>query len=123
MKKLAMILACLSLVGCSSVSSLSKLFPKPYDPVMGDLFVGLKIEITDLSCKEDAVPEKWHIAEFDARKLAEYSKFRKDPQADNAASIEKNLTSAAGKSPAVCDNFLKIAKLRLEVLNLAWSGR
>jgi len=120
MKKLAIGLLALSLTGCSSVM---KLMPKPYDPVMGDLFVGLKIDITDLSCKEDAIPEKWHIAEFDARKLAEYSKFRKDPQADNAASVEKNLKSAEGKSPAVCDNFLKIAKLRLEVLNTAWSGR
>ena len=123
MKKLALVLLAVTLAGCSSVSSLGKLFPKPYDPVMGNLFVGLKIDITDLSCKEDAIPEKWHIAEFDARKLAEYSSFRKDPQADNAASVEKNLKSAEGKSAAVCENFLKIAKLRLEVLNTAWSGR
>ena len=119
MKKLALIVLALGLTGCSSVM---KLMPKPYDPVMGNMFIGLKIDINDLSCK-DSSPDKWNIAEFDARKLAEYSSFRKDPQADNAASVEKNLTSAAGKSPAVCDNFLKIAKLRLEVLNTAWSGR
>jgi len=119
MKKILMV-SLLYLSGCSSVM---KLMPRPYDPVMGNMFIGLKIEINDLSCKEETIPEKWKIASFDAHKLAEYSKFRKDPQADNAESIEKNLNSAYGKSPVVCDNFLKIAKLRLEVLNTAWSGR
>ena len=122
MKKLAIVLLALSLTGCSSFGSLSKLLPKQYDPAMGSMYIGLKLEINDLTCKNEE-PDKWRIAEFDARKLAEYSKFRKDPQADNAASIQKNLASASGKSPAVCDNFLKIAKLRLEVLNTAWSGR
>jgi len=119
MKKILMV-SLLYLSGCSSVM---KLMPRPYDPVMGNMFIGLKIEINDLSCKEETIPEKWKIASFDAHKLAEYSKFRKDPQADNAESIEKNLNSAYNKSPAVCDNFLKIAKLRLDVLNTAWSGR
>jgi hypothetical protein len=119
MKKLLIGLLTLSLTGCSSVM---KLMPKQYDPMMGSMFVGLKIEINDLSCKDNSV-DKWAIAQFDAKKLAEYSKFRKDPQADNAASVEKNLGSAYGSSPAVCDNLLKITKLRLEVLNTAWSGR
>lgn len=119
MKKLLIGLLILSLTGCSSIV---KLLPKQYDPVMGSMYIGLKIEVSDLNCKDNFV-DKWAIAQFDAKKLAEYSKFRKDPQADNVASVEKNLNSAYGSSPAVCDNFLKIAKLRLEVLNTAWSGR
>ena len=119
MKKLLVLLAVVSLSGCSTVT---KLMPKKYDPAQGDLYIGLKIEIDDLSCK-DSTPEQWRIAEFDARKLAEYSKFRKDPQSDNVESVRINLSKASSKSGAVCDNFLKIARIRLEVLNTTWGSR
>jgi hypothetical protein len=121
MKRLALILL-VSLAGCSSMSSLGRLFPKTYDPVMGDKYVRLNLEVNDLDCK-NVEPDKWNIAAFDAKQLAAYSSFRKDPQSDNAASVEKNLNSAMGKAPLVCDGFLKVAKIRLEVINKAWSGR
>ena len=121
MKKLSILLTALSLTGCSSLSSMSKLLPKSYDPMLGSMYIGVKLDIDGLSCK-DSTPDQWKIAQFDAKRLAAYSSFRKDPQADNALSVEKNLASAADK-PTICDNYLKIVKVRLEILNKAWGKR
>ena len=105
MKKLLIILStAILLSGCSSVFSILKLLPRTYDPMLGSMYVGVKIDVDGLSCK-DYIPDQWKIAQFDAKRLAAYSLFRKDPQADNAFSVEKNLVSAIEK-PEICDNYL-----------------
>jgi hypothetical protein len=119
MKKITVVLLALSLAGCSTIV---KLMPRAYDPVQGDLFVTTQLSVDQLSCSApDAA--KWKEAEFNAKKLGTYSTFRKDPQAENASAIESNLVKADGKAGAVCESFLKIAKLRLEVVKTAWRGR
>ena len=119
MKKVIMLLAVVGLTGCST---LYKIMPTKYDPVLGGNYIELQIEVDELDCTD--INGQFDMAAVDAKKLAEYSKFRNDPQLDNVVGIQSNLEKASNaKSKAVCDNYLKLAKLRLQVVRQAWSGR
>jgi hypothetical protein len=112
----------LMLAGCSTVSSWLSFLPRDYDPVMGMTYVELSIEVSKLDC---TVPDGWEDAIAKAKQLSQYSIFRSDPQAENAASIETNLTSALAdvSNTTLCNHYLNIANLRLEILNTAWGNR
>jgi hypothetical protein len=122
MKKAVAILALTLLSGCSTFSDAMKLFPKPYDPVMGKMYIELKMEVNELSCKEQ-YHIIWDKVEYDANILAEYANFRNDPQAENIEAVGKNIKTALGKNQLICESFLKVAKTRLEIVNEAWSVR
>jgi hypothetical protein len=112
----------LMLAGCSTVSSWLSFLPRDYDPVMGMTYVELSIEVSKLDC---TVPDGWEDAIAKAKQLSQYSIFRSDPQAENATSIETNLTSALAdvSNTTLCNHYLNIANLRLEILNTAWGNR
>jgi hypothetical protein len=112
----------LMLAGCTTVSSWLSFLPRDYDPVMGMTYVELSIEVSKLDC---TVPDGWEDAIAKAKQLSQYSIFRSDPQAENAASIETNLTSALAdvSNTTLCNHYLNIANLRLEILNTAWGNR
>ena len=110
------------LSGCSTISEGMKLLPKSYDPVMGKMYVELKMEVNELSCK-DQHHIIWDKVAYDANILAEYTSFRNDPQAENIEAVGKNIKTALGKNQLICESFLKVAKTRLEIVNEAWSGR
>jgi hypothetical protein len=89
---------------------------------MGSLLVDLTLEVDDLNCVT-TTQEKWDYVIYDARRLTAYSQFRNDPQAENVASVEKNLRSAKGKGKVLCENYVKIAKTRLKIVDKAWRTR
>lgn len=119
MKTLTIGILLLTLTGCSQISGLTKYIPKKYDPAMGSLLVDVTIEVSDLDCV-NTTEEKWDSAIYDARRLAAYSEFKNDPQTENVAAVEKNLKSAKGKTRILCENYLKIAKTRLKIVDKAW---
>lgn len=123
MNKIVISAVCvLMLAGCSTASSWLSFLPREYDPVMGMTYVELSIKVSKLDC---TVPEGWEDAIAKAKQLSQYSIFRSDPQAENAASIETNLTSALAdvSNTTLCNHYLNIANLRLEILNTAWGNR
>ena len=122
MKIITLVLTLTLLTGCSTITNLTKYIPKKYDPVMGGLLVDLKMDVDDLSCI-NSTDQTWASVQREARRLKEYAEFRRDPQVDNIAAAEKNLTSAKGKSQTLCENYVKIAKTRLKIVNQAWSTR
>lgn len=122
MRRVAIILTLVTLVGCSTMSSLTKFIPKKYDPAMGSLLVDLTLEVNDLDCIT-STEKTWDIALYDAKRLTAYAEFRNDPQSENVAAAEKNLNSAKGKGKILCENYLKIAKTRLKIVDKAWSTR
>lgn len=122
MKTLTIGILLLTLTGCSQISGLTKYIPKKYDPAMGSQLVDLKIEVDDIDCVT-TTDDIWNSVIYDARRLAEYAKFRNDPQTENVAAVEKNLKSAKGKGKLLCENYVKIAKTRLKIVDKAWSSR
>lgn len=122
MKTLTIGILLLTLTGCSQISGLTKYIPKKYDSAMGSQLVDLKIEVDDIDCVT-TTDDAWNSVIYDARRLAEYAKFRNDPQTENVAAVEKNLKSAKGKGKLLCENYVKIAKTRLKIVDKAWSSR
>ena len=119
MKKL-LFLAVFVLSGCSSLSNLTSLWPKPHDPVMFDNLVSTKIAVDKLSCDD----KNWTDAENKIQHLKMYSELRKDPQATSIAQLQEAIGKAkASDKKLFCESILKINKTRIDVIADAWRGR
>ena len=119
MKKLIIILA-LCLSGCSTLSTITSLWPKPHDPVMFDNLVSTKIAVEKLSCDD----KNWTDAETKIQHLKVYAELRKDPQATSIAQLQEAISKAkASDKKLFCDSILKINKTRIDVIADAWRGR
>ena len=119
MKKLLFI-AVLFLSGCSTLSNLTSLWPKPHDPVMFDNLVSTKIAVEKLNCDD----KNWVDAETKLQHLKVYSELRKDPQATSIAQLQEAINKAkASDKKLFCESILKINKTRIDVIVDAWKGR
>ena len=119
MKKLLFI-AVLCLSGCSTLSNITSLWPKPHDPVMFDNLVSTKIAVEKLNCDD----KNWTDAETKLQHLKVYSELRKDPQATSIAQLQEAVTKAKESDKKLfCESILKINKTRIDVIVDAWKGR
>lgn len=119
MKKLLFI-AVLCLSGCSTLSNITSLWPKPHDPVMFDNLVSTKIAFDKLNCDD----KNWVDAENKIQHLKVYAELRKDPQATSIAQLQEAVTKAkASDKKLFCESILKINKTRIDVIVDAWKGR
>ena len=117
MKKILLLLAVLTLQGCSTVAAL---WPKPHDPVMFDNLVSVKIAVDKLNCDD----KNWTDAENKIQHLKVYAELRKDPQAKSIAQLEEAIQKAkASNNKMFCDGVVKINKTRIDTTVDAWRGR
>jgi hypothetical protein len=119
MKKLLLI-AVIFLSGCSTLTNITALWPKPHDPVMFDNLVSTKIAIEKLNCDD----KNWVDAETKLQHLKVYTALRKDPQATSIAQLQEAISKAkASDKKLFCESILKINKTRIDVIVDAWKGR
>lgn len=119
MKKILLLLAVLSLQGCS-IAMISAIWPKPHDPVMFDNVVSVKIAVDKLSCDD----KNWTDAENKIHHLKVYAELRKDPQATSIGQLEEALQKAkASNNKLFCEGVVKINKTRFDTVVDAWRGR
>lgn len=107
----------IALSGCS----LTKYLPIDHDSGLTQLFAETVVSVERLNCSQ-IMPGDWVTAQLYARELSVYAEVRKDPQQENIAEIGNNLAKAA-QSSNTCDRYLKIVKLRLQVVAKALGGR
>ena len=119
MKKILLLLAVLSLQGCS-IAMISAIWPKPHDPVMFDNVVSVKIAVDKLNCED----KNWTDAEGKIHHLKVYAELRKDPQATSIGQLEEALGKAkASNNKLFCEGVVKINKTRIDTVVDAWRGR
>jgi hypothetical protein len=119
MKKL-LIIAVIFLSGCSTLSNITTLWPKPHDPVMFDNLVSTKIAVEKLNCDD----KNWADAESKIEHLKMYSQLRKDPQATSIEQLQEAIGKAkSSNNKLFCESILKINKARIDVVVDAWKGR
>ena len=120
--------ACLLLLsGCQTIQNVSSLLPRDHDPTLAGAFIETKIEINTLKCETKDHPLEytlWTAARTSSNYLREYASFRKDPQQESADAVNTNLKKAhEAEKLSVCNHWLKLAKIRLQVLEKAWGSR
>jgi hypothetical protein len=118
MKKLILILAVVSLTGCSSIT---KLWPRPHDPEMFGRLVDAKISVDKLECGN---PLAFHNADEYIERLKVYATLRSDPQADAIGKLQDSIKKAGeSKNKVFCESVVKTNKVRIDVIVDAWKGR
>lgn len=119
MKKLILVLA-VFLSGCSTLSELTQLWPKPHDPVMFDQVVSVKLALDKVNCDD----KNWTDVENKVHHLKVYSELRNDPQAKSIGQMQEAITRAkASDKKLFCESILKFNKTRVDVIIDAWKGR
>ena len=110
----------LALSGCATVETVKKYWPRAHDPVMFDHLVELSLAINDVNCQN---PD-WSLAQELSRKLATYTEWRRDPQAENIKGLF-NHTERMGRggSKAFCELGKKTASQRIMAARSAWETR
>lgn len=119
MKRLILILA-VCLGGCSTISELTQLWPKPHDPVMFDQAVSVKLALDKMNCDD----KNWNDVEYKIQHLKVYSELRNDPQAKSIGQMQEAVARAkASDKKLFCESILKFNKTRIDVVIDAWKGR
>lgn len=117
MKKLLILSSALLLCGCASIK---QLWPKPHDPEMFGNLVELHINVDHVNCKQP----NWSPALAVSQRLAIYSQWRNDPQAENLMGLQHHIEKMnQGGSVVFCELGKKTALLRIDAARTAWSGR
>lgn len=117
MKKSILFLTLIMLSGCSMM----KYLPKKHDSGLAYHFSQTVVYVEQLKC-ENMIPGDWIAAQLYAREFGVYAELRDDPQQDNIKAISENIAKAAEKS-STCPAYLKVVKLRLQVVAKALRGR
>ena len=116
MKKIIFLsLFIVTLTGCSII----ELLPKKHDPAGMLLLVDLRVNMDYLSCTST---DDWEQVKIEADKLALYTSIRGEPQAENAANMRENISTASNLG-AVCTPLLNVAKTKADIIIDAWGGR
>ena len=114
---------CFSVIlsGCSTFSGMFNL--KEHDPALALAWVDTKITINDAFCEDyDSLENAYYQAVW----MNEYVLFVNDPQKETAGSIVRDIDNAMEQQLdnfETCERFLKIARLKLNTLQKAWSSR
>ena len=113
MKYFAAALLALSLTGCS-------LLPRAHDPVMFGQLVTVDITIQKVNCDR---PD-WTTAGIQTQHLAQYTEWRRDPQAENLAGLHRHVERmSSGGSKTFCELGKRTAAGRIAAAKTAWEGR
>jgi len=119
MKKTILLFA-IFLSGCSTLSELTQLWPKPHDAVMFDQVVSVKIALDKVNCDD----KNWTDVENKVHHLKVYSELRNDPQSKSIGQMQEAITRAkASDKKLFCESILKFNKTRVDVIIDAWKGR
>jgi hypothetical protein len=110
----------LALSGCATVDTVKKYWPRAHDPVMFNNLVDISLAIDDVDCEK---PD-WSSAQILSRRLALYTQWRGDPQAENIKGLH-NHTERMGRggSKAFCELGKKTAAQRIAAARSAWETR
>lgn len=121
MKRLATILSfALMVTGCATVDTVKKYWPRAHDPVMFSTLVDVELSISDIDCSN----ADWSRSEAIARKLATYTEWRKDPQAENLRGLHRHAERMSkGGSKTFCELGKKTAAQRIMAARSAWETR
>ena len=121
MKRLSLTMICfLALSGCTTVETVKKYWPRDHDPVMFGTLVDVELAITDIDCNN----ADWSKSESIARKLALYTEWRRDPQAENLRGLHKHTERMSkGGSKTFCELGKKTAAQRIMAARSAWETR
>jgi hypothetical protein len=121
MKKLLTgLVVILALSGCATVDTVKKYWPRDHDPVMFNNLVELTLAINDVNCEH---PD-WASAQELSRKLATYTEWRRDPQADNVKGLHNHTERMSrGGSKTFCELGKKTAIQRIMAAKSAWETR
>ena len=115
MKKLIIILALVTLTGCSII------IPRPHDPEMFGRLVDTKISVDKLECGNQLM---FQNADEYIERLKVYAVLRSDPQADAIGKLQDSIKKAGeSKNKVFCESVLKANKVRIDVIVDAWKGR
>ena len=115
MKKLIIILALVTLTGCSII------LPRPHDPEMFGRLVDTKISVDKLECGNQLM---FQNADEYIERLKVYAVLRSDPQADAIGKLQDSIKKAGeSKNKVFCESVLKANKVRIDVIVDAWKGR
>lgn len=110
----------LALSGCATVDTVKKYWPRDHDPVMFNHLVEVSLAINDVNCEQ---PD-WSTAQSLARKLAEYTEWRRDPQAENIKGLYNHTERMSrGGSKTFCELGKKTAAQRIAAARSAWETR
>jgi hypothetical protein len=113
MKQLILVGMLLILAGCS-------LLPRAHDPVMFGQLVTVDITIKKVNCDR---PD-WTAAVIQTQHLAQYTEWRRDPQAENLAGLQRHVERmSAGGSKTFCELGKRTAAGRIAAARTAWEGR
>jgi hypothetical protein len=110
----------LILVGVLSILAGCSLLPRAHDPVMFGQLVTVDITIKKVNCDR---PD-WTTAAIQTQHLAQYTEWRRDPQAENLAGLQRHVERmSAGGSKTFCELGKKTAAGRIAAAKTAWEGR
>ena len=119
-KLLASLIIIVSLSGCATVDTIKKYWPRAHDPVMFNNLVEVNIAISDINCEH---PD-WSTAQELSKKLAAYTEWRRDPQAENMRGLHNHTERMSrGGSKAFCELGKKTAAQRIMAARSAWETR
>ena len=117
---LASLTLLLALSGCATVETVKKYWPRAHDPVMFNNLVEISLAINDVNCEH---PD-WSTAQELSRKLATYTEWRRDPQAENIRGLHSHTERMSrGGSRAFCELGKKTATQRIAAARSAWETR
>ena len=120
MKKLLLVVAIVSLTGCSTIQDIKQYWPRDHDPVMFNHLVTTDIAIKHVDCEK----ADWTTAHNNAEVLAQYAEWRNDPQTANMKGLAAHTERMArGGSKTFCELGKKTAAQRIEAAKSAWQGR
>jgi hypothetical protein len=123
MRSLALAALCLSLSGCAVVDRVREVWPRAHDPVMVEQWVTANVALGRVNC--DSRDTGWTAVADASLRLAQYTEFRRDPQAKNMRGLYDHAQKMAEPTtkPAFCKLGIKTAEARLAAARSAWEGR
>jgi hypothetical protein len=117
MKRIAIILAVVTLTGCSTVK---KYWPRAHDPVMLDHLVSVDIALEQVDCEK----ADWTKVQSTTLHLNRYAEWRGDPQAENLKGLLAHADRMSkGGSKTFCEIGKKTGRARVEAAKSAWESR
>ncbi len=118
-KIITTLLIALTLTGCSTIQ---KYWPRAHDPQMVKMWVETKLSLDQVDCS--ASERGWDVVYSNSQRLALYTEFRKDPQAENMRGLANHADKMSqGGSKTFCELGKKTADGRLSAARKAWEGR
>ena len=117
MKRILLILAVVSLTGCSTIK---QYWPRAHDPEMFGALVDVDIAVERVNCETP----NWSASIDAATRVARLSEWRGDPQATNLKGLQAHTERMSrGGSRVFCDLGKKTAAQRIQAAKSAWEGR